>query len=66
MQAKGYSSVIKYLNECHEGWKYKEGYMLRYIKIIQKGQEKYRNYPVIPYNKINEIGARMYKGEKVI
>ncbi len=45
--------------------KYIEGYMLRYIYFIDK---KYRNrlaIPEIPFSKIDEIGAGMYKGEKI-
>lgn len=39
-----------------------EGYQLRYIYILDKNFEL--NVPEIPFNKIDEIGAGMYKGEK--
>ena len=40
-----------------------DGYMLRYIKIIDP---KYHlSVPEIPFSKIDEIGAGMYKGEKI-
>lgn len=47
------------------GGKVLEGYMLRYIYFIDKSKEKDLTAPVIPFSKIDEIGAGMYKGEKV-
>ena len=39
------------------------GYQIRYIYLIDK--ECKITVPILPYNKIDEIGAGMYKGEKV-
>lgn len=36
--------------------------MFRYIKHLQEPVK--RNYEIIPYSKIKEMGAGMYKGEK--
>ena len=41
------------------------GYMLRYIYFIDKSKEKDLTVPVIPFSKIDELGAGMYKGEKI-
>ena len=42
-----------------------KGYQLRYIYFIDKTYEKKLTVPIIPFNKIDEIGAGMYKGEKI-
>jgi hypothetical protein len=39
-----------------------EGFQLRYIYLIDKTCEL--NVPVIPFNKIDEVGATMYRGNK--
>ena len=41
------------------------GYQLRYIYFIDKSKQKDLTVPIIPFYKIDEIGAGMYKGEKV-
>lgn len=45
------------------GYKPKEGYQLRYIYLIDKSCEL--SVPEIPFTKIDEIGAGMYKGNKL-
>jgi hypothetical protein len=40
-----------------------EGYQLRYIYLINKSCKL--NVPIIPFSKIDELGAGMYKGEKI-
>lgn len=40
-----------------------DGYQLRYIYLIDKSCKI--TVPIIPFNKIDEIGAGMYKGEKI-
>ena len=47
------------------GAKAKAGYQLRYIYFIDKSYRDRLTVPEIPYSKIDEIGAGMYKGEKV-
>lgn len=45
------------------GAKLISGYQVRYIYLIDKSCKL--NVPVIPFEKIDEVGAGMYKGEKV-
>lgn len=45
------------------GTKVIEGYQLRYIYVIDKNF--HFNGEIIPFSKIDEIGAGMYKGEKI-
>ena len=42
-----------------------EGNMLRYIYFIDKSKQKDLTVPIIPFSKIDELGAGMYKGEKI-
>lgn len=42
-----------------------KGYQLRYIYFIEKSCREKLNVPEIPFSKIDEIGAGMYKGEKI-
>lgn len=57
----GKYSFKKYLE--YTGAKVHEGYQLRYIYLIDKSCEL--NVEKIPFSKIDEIGAGMYKGEKI-
>lgn len=63
MTSDGFTSKTKYLNEKHKGWKFLEGFQLRYIYLIDKTCKL--NCPTIPFDKIQEFGASMYKGEKI-
>ena len=42
-----------------------EGFQLRYIYFIDKSKEKDLTVPIIPFSKIDELNAGMYKGEKI-
>lgn len=42
-----------------------KGYQLRYIYFIDKSYRKCLTVPEIPFSKIDEMGAGMYKGKKV-
>lgn len=42
-----------------------KGYQLRYIYFIDKRYKDKLTVPIIPFSKIDEIGAGMYKGEKI-
>ena len=42
-----------------------EGYNLRYMYFIDKSYREKLTVPEIPFSKIDEIGAGMYKGERV-
>lgn len=41
-----------------------DGYMMRYIYFLDKRWRKRLMVPELPYSKIQEIGAGMYKGER--
>jgi hypothetical protein len=45
------------------GGELKSGYQLRYIYLIDKSCRI--TVPILPFSKIDEVGAGMYKGEKV-
>lgn len=42
-----------------------QGYSLRYIYFIDPSYRSRLTVPEIPFSKIDEIGAGMYKGESV-
>lgn len=42
-----------------------DGFQLRYIYFIDKSYRKRLTVPEIPFEQIEEMGARMYKGEKI-
>lgn len=42
-----------------------QGYQLRYIYFIDKSYREKLTVPEIPFSKIDEIGAGMYKGQKI-
>ena len=46
----------------HIGAEAIQGYQLRYIYFIDKNAEKDLTVPVLPFSKIEEMGAKMYKG----
>lgn len=46
-----------------QGSEYLEGYQLRYIYLIDKTCKL--NVPILPFSKIKEMGAQMYKGKKL-
>jgi len=45
------------------GWQILEGNQLRYIYLIDKSCKI--TVPILPFSKIDEMGAGMYKGEKI-
>ena len=47
------------------GAKKLEGFQLRYLYFIDKKAKENLTLPIIPFSKIYEIGAGMYKGEKI-
>ena len=59
----GSFNTKKYLEAT--GGKILEGYNLRYIYFIDKSCRSKLTVPEIPFSKIDEIGAGMYKGQKV-
>jgi hypothetical protein len=56
-------SIKKYLEIT--GAKPLKGFQLRYIYFIDKTYRKRLTVPEIPFSKIDEIGAGMYKGKKI-
>ena len=48
-----------------ENFKPLDGFMLRYVYFIDKRCKEKLTVPIIPFSKIDELGAGMYKGEKV-
>lgn len=46
-----------------KGSKYLDGFQLRYIYLIDKNCKL--NVPILPFSKIKELGASMYKGKKL-
>ena len=46
------------------GYRPKEGYQLRYVYFLNKSAKDRLTVPVLPFSKIDEMGAGMYKGEK--
>ena len=47
------------------GWKPLEGYQLRYIYFLNESAKARLTVPILPFSKIDEMGASMYKGVKV-
>lgn len=62
MREKGITQVVDYLNQYHKGRTKIKGHMLRYIKHLKPNLK--RNYEILPYSKIQEMWAWMYKWEK--
>jgi hypothetical protein len=61
IKAKHYSS--KTVKFDFKGATAMKGFQLRYIYLIDKKSKL--NVPIIPFEKIKEVGASMYKGEKI-
>lgn len=57
-----YGNWKKYLDTEHNGWKKIKGFQLRYIYLIDKTCKI--TVPILPFSKIEEMGAKMYKGVK--
>ena len=59
---KKYYDKSKGINKFN-GSKIKEGFQLRYIYLIDKTCKI--TVPILPFSKIDEMGAGMFKGEKI-
>lgn len=59
----GRYSFNKYVEATHG--KILTGYQLRYIYFIDKSYRERLTVPEIPFSKIDEMGAGMYKGQKI-
>lgn len=42
-----------------------QGYQLRYVYFIDKSYKDKLTVPILPFSKIDEVGAGMYKGERL-
>lgn len=60
----GYTNPKKYMEEILKGEKLK-GKQLKYIYFLDKDKEKDLTCPILPFSKIDEMGAGMYKGVKI-
>ena len=64
MLNSGYTNPKKYITEVLKGEKL-EGQQLKYIYFIDKSYKDKLTVPILPFSKIDEMGAGMYKGEKI-
>jgi len=62
MLSAGFNNWKKYLDYKYDGWKLLDGFQLRYIYLIDKTCKI--TVPILPFSKIDEMGAGMYKGKK--
>lgn len=53
------------LKEKKKEYKPKKGFQLRYIYFVDKACRDKLTVPILPFEKIDEIGAGMYKGETI-
>jgi len=58
----GGSSMKKYIDG---GFKPIPGFQLKYVFFLEKTAKDRLTVPVLPFSKIDEMGAGMYKGEKI-
>lgn len=56
---------LKISSHEFRSWQPIKGNMLKYIYFIDKNKEKDLTVPIIPFSKIDELDAGMYKGEKI-
>lgn len=56
---------LKISSHEFRSWQPIKGNMLKYIYFIDKNKEKDLTVPIIPFSKIDELNAGMYKGQKI-
>lgn len=56
---------LKISSKEFRSWEPIKGNMLKYIYFLDKAKEKDLTVPIIPFSKIAEMGASMYKGKKI-
>lgn len=54
---------LKIASQEFRSWEPIEGYQLKYIFFVDKSKLKDLTVPIIPFSKIKEIGASMYRGK---
>jgi hypothetical protein len=47
-------------------WKALQGYQMRYVYFLNPKARERLTVPVIPFNRIAEMGASMYRGERTM
>lgn len=60
-----YFNINPQLKDIKKTYKPLDGFQLRYIYFVDKEKEKDLTVPIIPFSKIDELNAGMYKGEKI-
>ena len=55
----------KMITKEFKHWKPTKGYQLRYVYFLNPEARKRLTVPIIPFSKIKEMGASMYKGMRV-
>lgn len=60
-----YFNINPQLKEIKKQYKPLNGFQLRYIYFIDKTKEKDLTVPILPFSKIDELNAGMYKGQKI-
>jgi len=55
----------KMITKEFKHWKPTKGYQLRYVYFLNPEARKRLTVPIIPFSKIKEMGASMYKGMQV-
>lgn len=60
-----YFNINPQLKETKKQYKPLNGFQLRYIYFIDKQKEKDLTVPILPFSKIDELNAGMYKGQKI-
>lgn len=53
------------LTKQFKTWEPTKGYQLRYVYFLNPEAKNRLTVPIIPFSKIDEIGASMYKGQKI-
>ena len=53
----------KMISKEFRTWEKTKGYQMRYVYFINPKARQRLTVPVIPFSKINEMGAGMYKGK---
>ena len=53
------------LSKEFRGWKPLDGYQLRYVYFLKPAARERLTVPVIPFERIAEVGATMYRGERM-
>lgn len=60
-QAKGGATMQPFIDA---GFRPLDGFQLRYLYFLHPNEQKNLAVPIIPFSKIAEMGARMYKGKR--